>query len=70
MRLSKAVLEIALAKKQMTIKKLIETSGCSSATIQKAKQGKRISPKTAGKISNALKCDVSHLVLDDDTTDA
>lgn len=54
MRIKPEALRILMAKEQLSVDALIAKARCSSATIQKAKQGKDMLPKTVGKIAAAL----------------
>lgn len=54
MKIKQASLDLLMAKEQLSVEALIARTKCSSATIQKAKQGKEILPRTVGKIAAAL----------------
>lgn len=65
LKINAAALNLNMAKQQMSVDALITASKCSSATIQKAKQGKNILPRTVGKIAVALGVDPVEIVMEE-----
>ena len=68
MIISKAKLDIAIAKAGLTVRQVIEKTGLSSASVASHfKDGKRSSrPKTVGKIAKALDCQIEDLIIMDE----
>lgn len=67
MKLDNTKLSIALARKQLTSKKLSELSGVAESLLTKIKSGKQIPrPITIGKIAKALEVDVTELIEQED----
>ena len=62
LRLDRAKLNLAMARACMNTHDIQVSSGIPRPTINSAISGRGISPKTAGRIANALKVDVAELV--------
>ena len=63
MYINKEKLDIILARKIMTIKRLSVESGVSIVTIIRIRNGtQKARPETIGKIAKVLGCDVSDIV--------
>ena len=66
MKLDKKAFDLALAKAKLTKQEISQKSGVSSSTITKLlSESQNMRPSTAGKISEALGCNVSDIIKEE-----
>ena len=65
MKLNKTALDLARARKCITVRELSKTAGTSTATICSAGT-KYIDPVVAGKLATALGVDVTEIIIQED----
>lgn len=64
MTLDKEKVDVILARKNTTVSALCETIGFSRNRFYTAMNSKKISPKTAGRMADALGVDVTDIIED------
>ena len=62
MTVDREKVNLILAKKQLTVTELCETAGYSRNRFYTVMNSKKVSPKTAGKIADALNVDVTEII--------
>lgn len=63
MKLNKEKINLIMARKQLSVKDVCETSGLPKETFKQAKNGARnATPKTIGRIAAALGVDVTEII--------
>ena len=65
MKISKAKLNVALARKQWNQRDLRDNAVVSAQTILNLNKGKTVMPATVGKIAAALGVDVTEIIKDE-----
>ena len=65
MKISKAKLNVALARKQWSQRDLRDNAVVSAQTILNLNKGKTVMPATVGKIAAALGVDVTEIIEDE-----
>lgn len=62
MKLSREKINVAMARKKMTVASLAETYGVSKARICTILNSRNVNPQTVGKIAAALGVDVTEII--------
>lgn len=62
MQLSRAKINLVLARKQMTVTQLAERCGISRNRVNVILNSRTVSPMTAGKLAKALEVDVTEII--------
>lgn len=64
MKLSREKVDYLLAVHTLTINQLAENYGCSRTRMNVILNSRQITPMCAGRLANALKCDVKEIIED------
>lgn len=64
MKIDRRKLDIALARKDMTLADVAKAVGVSAVTIRCQAASESVLPKTAGRLAKAIGCDVTEIIED------
>ena len=62
MNLNRHNIDIALARNKMTVSQLAKAYGVSRQRMNVILSGKNITPRCAGKVADALGCDIAEII--------